>query len=322
MAMSEIVTLLLPFFGLILLGYGVGTFRLIGADALAGLEFFVFYCALPVLFFHLIATTPAASLQGWSFVATTTFATYCAFAIAFSVGALLNGGHVPEATVQGLVGSYANTAYLAPALVIAAFGSVAAAPTGLILSFDSAMLFVITPLMMALGGTVRTDPAKLAEGIAREVLLNPIIIAVILGFIAMAIGLRLPAGIDALLTLLRGAAAPVALFVVGVSLSFRPLGPVSADMPIVIAVKLVAHPLIVYLLLSWIGGFDPLWVHTAVLIAALPPAANVVALAERYNVHGDRASVAVLLGAVVSVATVTVILILILNELLPSDPFH
>ena len=237
MAMSEIVTLLLPFFGLILLGYGVGTFRLIGADALAGLEFFVFYCALPVLFFHLIATTPAASLQGWSFVATTTFATYCAFAIAFSVGALLNGGHVPEATVQGLVGSYANTAYLAPALVIAAFGSVAAAPTGLILSFDSAMLFVITPLMMALGGTVRTDPAKLAEGIAREVLLNPIIIAVILGFIAMAIGLRLPAGIDALLTLLRGAAAPVALFVVGVSLSFRPLGPVSADMPIVIAVK-------------------------------------------------------------------------------------
>ena len=56
--------------------------------------------------------------------------------------------------------------------------------------------------------------------------------------------------------------------------------------------------------------------------AALPPAANVVALAERYNVHGDRASVAVLLGAVVSVATVTVILILILNELLPSDPFH
>ena len=320
--MSEIVTLLLPFFGLILLGYGAGYFRLVRAEALAGLEFFVFYCALPVLFFDLIATTPPGSLQGWSFVATTTFATYCAFAIAFSVGALLNGGNVPEATVQGLIGSYANATYLAPALIIAAFGSVAAAPTGLILSFDSAMLFIITPLMMALGGTVRTEPAKLAEGIAREVLLNPIIIAVTLGFIAMGIGLRLPSGIDALLTLLRGAAAPVALFVVGVSLSFRSVGQVPPDVPIVIAVKLIAHPLIVYLLLSWIGGFDPLWVHTAVLIAALPPAANVVALAERYRVYGDRASAAILLGTVVSGATVTVILILVLNDLLPSDPFR
>ncbi len=320
--MSEIVTLLFPFFGLILLGYGAGYFRLVKAEAQAGLEFFVFYAALPVLFFHLIATTPAASLQSWAFVATTTFATYCAFAIAFSAGALLNGGNVPEATVQGLIGSYSNTALLAPALVIAAFGSVAAAPTGLIFTFDSAMLFIITPLMMALGGTVRTDPAKLAEGMAREVLLNPIIIAVVLGFIVLGLGIKLPSGIDALLTLIRGAATPLALFVVGVSLSFRPLGPVPADMPIVIAVKLVAHPLIVYLLLSWIGGFDPVWVHTAVLIAALPPAANVVALAQRYNVYGERASVAVLLGSVVSVATVTVILILLLNEVLPGDPFH
>ncbi|HEY5082792.1 MAG TPA: AEC family transporter [Bauldia sp.] len=320
--MSEIVTLLFPFFGLILLGYAAGYFRLINVEALAGIEFFLFYAALPVLFFQLIATTQPGSLQGWSFVATTTFATYCAFAIAFSIGALLNGGNVPEATMQGLVGSYSNTAYLAPALVIAAFGSAAAAPIGLIFSFDTAMLLVVTPLMMALGGTVRTDPARLAQGIARDVLLNPIIVAVILGFIAMGFGVRLPTGLDAALALLRGAATPVALFVVGVGLSFRALGPLSKEMPALIAVKLIAHPLIVYLLLTWIGGFDPLWVHTAVLVAALPPAANVVALARRYHTLGERTSVAVLLVTVIAIATVTLTLILILDGMLPTDPFR
>src|SRR5262249_919688 len=98
--MSEILTLLLPFFGLIVIGYAAGFFRWVTPQGVAGLEFFAFTIALPALFFHLISTTPAGPMGGWSFIATTTFATYCAFAIAFSIGALINGGNVPEATVE------------------------------------------------------------------------------------------------------------------------------------------------------------------------------------------------------------------------------
>ena len=130
--MDQILTLLVPFLGVIALGYGVGRLRLVATDATAAFEFFVFTVALPALFFHLITASAGTIVSGWAFVATTTFATYCAFAIAFSIGALINGGNVPEATVEGLVGSYSNTAYLAPALVIAAFGTAAAAPVALI----------------------------------------------------------------------------------------------------------------------------------------------------------------------------------------------
>jgi predicted permease len=319
--MNEILTLLVPFFGLIVLGYAAGYFRWVGAEGVAGLEFVAFSVALPALFFHLIASgQPAAG--GWAFAATTTFSTYCAFAIAFSIAALINGGNVPEATVEGLSGSYSNTAYLAPALVIATFGAAAAAPVALIYSFDTAMLFIVTPLMMALGGTMRTDPAKLAEGIARQVLLNPAIIATILGFVALGIGFRPPAPIDAALALAGGAAAPTALFLLGVSLSQRALGTIPFEVPVMVAVKLIAHPLIVYLLLAWVGGFDPVWVSAAILIAALPPAANVIALAGRYRVHGERASSAMLLGSVVSIATLTIAVILLVRGMLPADPFR
>ena len=75
--------------------------------------------------------------------------------------------------------------------------------------------------------------------------------------------------------------------------------------------------------MSWIGGFDPAWVDAAILMAALPPAANVLVLARKYGTYRERASAAILLGTIASVVTVTVVLTLVvLNDLLPADPFH
>jgi malonate transporter len=319
--MVEIISLLFPFFGLILIGYGAGRLRFVSADGLAGIDFLVFYIALPVLFFHLIASAPLTGFS-WAFIATTTFATYCAFAIAFSIGALVNGGNVPEATIQGLVGSYSNIGYLGPALVLAAFGSAAAVPTALIFAFDNAMLFTLTPLMMALGGTMRTEPRKLAENIARQVFLHPFIIATVLGLLFATSGIPIPGPIDALLAFLANAAAPIALFAIGVGLSLRPVGKVPVDMPVLLAVKLVGHPLIVYLLLGWVGGFNPVWVSTAILLAALPPAANVLTLARHYRIYGDHASTAILLGTAASFVTLTITLVLVMNNVLPANPFR
>lgn len=320
--MTEILTLLVPFFGLIGLGYGAGRFGFVTAEGAGGLNAFVLYLALPALFFQSILATNSVEPAALAFVLTTTFATYCAFAIAFSIGALVNGGNVPEATIQGLAGSYSNTAYLAPALTIAAFGSAAAVPTALIFSFDNALLCIVTPLMMALGGTVRTNPAKLAEEIARNVFLHPIVIATALGLLVAGIGVTMPAPIDAILTFLSHVAAPGALFVLGLAASFRSFGNVTLEMPAIVAVKLIAHPLIVYLLLSWVGGFDPVWVNTAVLLAALPPAMNVLTIAQHYRVYAARASTAALLTMAVSAVTVTALLVLLVNGVLPSDPFR
>jgi malonate transporter and related proteins len=320
--MNSIVGLILPLFGLIAAGYAAARFRAVGAETLGALNFLVYYLALPALFFRLIVEAPELAEGTSAFVITTTFATYCAFAIAFSIGALLNGGRVPEATVEGLAGAHSNIAYLAPAVTLVAFGSAAAVPTALIFSFDNAMLTTLTPLMMALGGTVRANPQKILQEIGRNVFLHPIVIATVLGLIVGNAGLTLPEPANALLTLVGAAAAPGALFALGISLMLRPPGKVTLEMPAIVLVKLVAHPLIVYLLLSWVGGFDPIWVHTAVLLAALPPAMSVLSVAQDYRAYGDHAFTTILLGTVISVVTLTVTVILILNDLLPTDPFR
>ncbi|MCX7321218.1 MAG: AEC family transporter, partial [Hyphomicrobiales bacterium] len=104
---------------------------------------------------------------------------------------------------------------------------------------------------------------------------------------------------------LQNSAAPVALFALGVTVALRPLGRVPWEIPGLIAIKLLIHPLIVFGLMLLLGPFPPVWAATAVLLASLPPALNVFVIARQYDSWIEPASVAVLLGTFVSVLTLT-----------------
>jgi len=96
---------------------------------------------------------------------------------------------------------------------------------------------------------------------------------------------------------------------------------VAGELPVLIVIKLVLHPLIAFLILTWVGGFEPIWIYTGVMMASLPPAATIYVIATQYNTYILRGSAAILLGTAASVPTVTVVLYLISNGLLPLDLF-
>lgn len=316
--MQEILSLALPFFGLILLGYASGKIRSIPASGLDWMNFFILYLALPALFFQLLAQTPVEELTNLAYVAATTFATYCAFAIAFCIGVIITRGDVAVATIQGMAGAYSNIGYMGPGLTLAALGTAAAVPTALIFCFDNILLFTLLPLMMAIGGSEQGDAKTMTLRVLKQIFTHPFIVATIAGVGAAAIGFEPPKALDTLLTFLRSAAAPCALFALGVSVALRPLVRVPGELPVLLLIKLIAHPLFVLVLLNWIGGFEPLWVATAVLMACLPPAANVFVMAQSYQIYVQRASAVVMLGTLVSVVTVTAFLYLITNHMLPG----
>jgi malonate transporter len=83
--------------------------------------------------------------------------------------------------------------------------------------------------------------------------------------------------------------------------------------------KLVLHPLVCYVVLSWIGDFSETWMFSAILLAALPTATNVFVIAQQYGVWVERASASVLLTTLMSVATVTGLLYMIKSGVLPPD---
>jgi len=73
--------------------------------------------------------------------------------------------------------------------------------------------------------------------------------------------------------------------------------------------------------LSLAGNFDPVWVWSAVLLAALPTATNVYVIADQYGVWVERASATILVTTILSVVTVTALLYAIKSGALPPDLF-
>lgn len=107
----------------------------------------------------------------------------------------------------------------------------------------------------------------------------------------------------------------------GVTLALRPLNRVPRELGLIAALKLICHPLLCYVVLSWAGNFSEIWLFSAVLLAALPTATNVFVIAQQYGVWVQRASASILLTTVLSVGTVTALLYMIKGGILPPDLF-
>jgi malonate transporter and related proteins len=303
--MADILNLALPYFGLIFIGFACGKTRGLPESGLAWMNFFLLYVSLPALLFRIMSETPFSELNNPPFLIATTLATVSAFLIAMVSGRFVGELSLRKATMAGLAGAYGNIGYMGPGLALAVLGAKAAAPTALIFCCDSIFLFSIVPLLMAL--TDREHPSFLhAIGVAvRQIVLNPLIMSAAAGALAAALHIQLPVAVDKTLLFLQNAAAPTALFVLGVTVALRPFDRVPWEVPGVIAIKLLVHPLIVFGLMLLFGPFAQPWAATAVLMAALPPALNVFVIARQNNTWIEPASVAVLIGTFASVITLT-----------------
>jgi hypothetical protein len=68
------------------------------------------------------------------------------------------------------------------------------------------------------------------------------------------------------------------------------------------------HPILVWLLATRVFALDPMTTTIATLVAALPTAATVFVLAQRYETYPVRASTVVLVTHVCAVVTVSALL--------------
>ncbi|MBI3702059.1 MAG: AEC family transporter [Afipia sp.] len=303
--MIDILNLALPYFGLIFIGFACGKYKRLPEAGLTWMNFFLLYVSLPALFFRILAKTPFEELNNPPFIIATTLATSSAFALALFGGKLAGKLSWRESAMSGLAGGYGNIGYMGPGLALATLGVKAAVPVALVFCFDTIFLFSITPLLMVLTDGERRPVLPTIGLIAKQIFLHPLIVASYFGALTAFFHIPIPVGIDNMLQFLQSAAAPVALFALGVTVALRPFERVPWELPGIIAIKLVLHPLIVFGLLMALGPFPPQWAAAALLLASLPPALNVFVIARQYDTWIEPASAAVLIGTFVSVVTLT-----------------
>jgi len=319
--LTGLFNLIFPFFGLIGLGYLAGRYFPREENGLVWLNRLIIYAALPALIFQIVRKAPVDQVLNIPFFLGTSLSTYLIFVITLTLMIVIYRAPLRQAAIQGSAASYGNIGYIGLPLTLSVFGPEAAIPAILVFCFDNTMQFVLVPLLMALGKEGPKDVVLILTRIGRLVFLHPFIIATILGVIFVITGIELPQPIDLFLGMLERAAGPCALFALGITISQQSKVQYKSEYTFLIGFKILLHPTLTFLILTFIGGFDPLWIGVATLMAALPTASNVFVMATDYRIYKTESSNCILISTVASLITISALLIAVDFKALPYGLF-
>jgi malonate transporter len=312
-----IVNSVVPLFAVIFLGFFAGRANFLGEAGVRGLGAFVFNFAIPPHVFRLMAETELDRITEWGFLG----GYFLAQAVVFLTGATIGrsdfGMRTAEMTIQAFGSAFSNGVMLALPLLLWLYGDAGGVPALLIITLDVIVFSSVTVLLEL--GRRRAGSAgwRVVAQAARSVLVNPIIMATVLGILYSLSGLALPQVVDQTLSFLGQAAAPSALFALGASLSLRRIGGSLGPAAAMVAAKLALHPLLAWLAFAWLLGLDPLWVNAGVIFAACPVGLNVYVFAQHYEVAIETASSAILISTGLAMLTITALLLLLPPVALP-----
>ena len=304
--MSPLLEIILPIFLVVFIGFAVARAGMFDKKATEVLSRFVFNITLPLLLFHSLATVSLPEQIEWEFL----LSYYLIALVLFAAGALTGKvGFAYDLRGQGLFGmgaSYSNMVVLGLPIVLNAFGDAAILPMFLLISVHSALIFSLVTLFAELDGA--TGRWRELGATLRGIVTNPILLGLMAGLVFNLLGLTLPGPLEATVALLGDSALPTALFAVGATLSqYRLSGHYTEAMALVV-LKIVAQPLLVWLLAFHVFHIDPIWGAVAVVAAGMPTGINSYLFAQRYGVAIEPMASAIVLSTLLTVGTVPFII--------------
>jgi malonate transporter len=295
-----ILNVTVPFFALVLCGYLAARGRRLPLEAVGPLNSFVLYFALPALLFRFVANSPFRQIANGPIFLAYGIAGITAFLLCCALLRRFNQDNWRDVAFGALAASWANWGYMGFALIPAILGESA---IGLVVAAGIADLVLTVSAALALasregrGGEHWTRAVKGAlQGIGR----NPLIWAIIAGLCSSASGLKLPFAIDEFLRLLATAAGPVALFSIGLSLYLPGPLKIAPATFMIVAVKLLVHPLLAWSVATWLLRLPPAEAAVLMLVAALPAAGTVFLFAERHQADAERIAAVIMLSTVLA----------------------
>lgn len=279
----------------ILVGYLVGRYELLGPHATAVIARLVFLIATPALLLSTLAKSTVADLFSPALAA------FVLSTLVVAAAYLLlarYGWHRPtgDAVVGALCASYVNAANLGIPVAVYVLGNVSFIAPVLIFQ-----VLVASPLALAVLDFSASDRRPSIRRLALLPTRNPIMLGSASGFLLSVSGWHPPAELLRPFELVGSAAVPLALLALGMSLpGSRPLagGPDGRERAVAVALKILAQPALAYLIARFALGLTGPALLAAVVTSALPTAQNVFVFATHYRRAQSLARDAVVLSTV------------------------
>ena len=282
---------------------------MLGEQGVKGLVVYVFNFAIPLLLFRSLATTQLPADIQWSFIFSFYGGSFACYGLGMAMGRFLFRRPLDHQAIFGMSAGFSNTVLLGIPILITAYGPDATLPILLLIAFHGPTLMPLTTALIQIHQGSEVSAIQQVRAVGIELVRNPIIMGLLLGLVANLSGITLPGGLDRAVELLGSSAVPCALFAMGASLASYPLFGDVAPAVALTTVKLLLHPLLVWILAVPVFGLEGIWVPVAVTMAAMPTGVNAYLFGARYDAAQGVAARTILLGTVLGVGTISAVLL-------------
>ncbi|WP_152219203.1 AEC family transporter [Pseudomonas sp. SCB32] len=305
--MSHVLSVVLPIFALILVGWLCRRTNRLGPQAASEINRLVVWLCLPALLFKVTATATWAEIWQPGFLAAFTGGCLLVF-FATLAWRLLQGRALPAASIDGLSASYANTGYMGIPLCLLVFGQDGLEPALIASLLVVCVLFAIAVVCIEVGLQTEKHVGRAIAVVLKALGKNPLVVSPIIGGLWAASGIGLPEPLLHFLDMLAAATTPCALVSLGLFLAQKQEGEQVGAWPLV-AIKLVGQPLLTGFLAYKVFDLPPLWADSALLLSALPTGTGPFMLAEYYQREAAVVSRSILVSTLGSLVTLSLCLL-------------
>ena len=287
----------------ILTGYLIARFGVIGPEAHQVLSRLAFFVLSPALLFTVLAEADLRSLFSVQ-LPVAAIAAVVPMAIFLVVALVFWRRKVPEATIGALASGYLNANNIGIPVAAYVVGDAAASAPVILLQ-----LIVFAPIALTVLDVTTSGKVSLGRILSQPVR-NPLIIGSVLGLVVALTGIDLPAPVLAPFELVGAAAVPIILINFGMSLHGRRMLDTPGtrrDVVLAVVLKLLLMPLVAWAAARYLFGLEGHALFVAVVLAALPTAQNVFNYAVRYRRGEALARDAVLLSTLLSLPVIVIV---------------
>jgi malonate transporter and related proteins len=227
-------------------------------------------------------------------------------------------GFSRRGAVLALAATFSNTVMIGIALVGIAYGTAGLAVLLPIVSLHALVMLTVATLVLEFAllrehavETHQRPPVWRTVGLAaRNAIIHPVPLPIICGLLFAQTGLHIPEVLDKPLQLLGQSFSPLALILVGITLSQSAVGAQLRSALWITAAKNLLLPLMVAAL-GWLLGLRGLPLAVVVVTASLPIGANVFLFSQRYQVAEDLVTASVAASTVLALPSVALVMWLV-----------
>lgn len=291
-----------PIFSLVAIGFGTTRIGLIKRETGNALSEFVFVLAIPALLFRTVAGSEYPKIDPTGYWVSYFSSLAVCWIIAQLVARKTGRGAV-ESAVIGFASAQSNTVLIGIPLILRIYGEAGSVPIVLLLVVHLPVTMTIVSLLVARSAGGGSGASAL--NLIRSLVTHPILLAIFAGIIWRQAGLPIPSLLASILKFLGDAAAPCALIAMGMTLSSVSLRGSLALISLIAGLKLILHPVLVFLLTYYVFHLPPVFVGVAILFAACPTGVNAFLVADRYKAGEAVASGAIAVTTLLAIFSMT-----------------